>query len=187
LEGDRVIKDNPAIMLDASAIAKGYACDVVSAFLDSKEIENYMVEIGGEVVVKGRNDKGTPWAIGITKPVDDNTMMRTELQNIVYMESGGVATSGNYRQYYYKNGKKYAHTIDPQTGYPTYNNLLSATVIAPNCMLADAYATAFMVLGLEQSLLLADYMPDIEAYLIYSNSRHSLAEKYTKGFKRYLK
>jgi thiamine biosynthesis lipoprotein len=187
LEGDRVIKDNPAVMLDASAIAKGYACDIVAAFLDSREIENYMVEIGGEVVVKGRNEKKMPWAIGITKPMDETTMMRTELQNIVYMESGGRATSGNYRQYYYKDGKKYAHTIDPHTGYPTGNSLLSATVIAPNCMLADAYATAFMVLGLEHSLLLADYMPDIEAYFIYSDSRYSLAEKYTDGFKKYLK
>jgi len=187
LEGDRIIKDNPAVMLDASAIAKGYACDIVADFLNSKEIENYMVEIGGEVVVKGHNNKGMPWAIGITKPIDDNTMMRTELQNIVYMENGGMATSGNYRQYYYKDGKKYAHTIDPHTGYPTGNSLLSATVIAPNCMLADAYATAFMVLGLDHSLLLADYMPDIEAYFIYSNSRYSLAEKYTDGFKKYLK
>jgi len=187
LEGDRVIKDNPAIMLDASAIAKGYACDVVAAFLDSEGIENYMVEIGGEVVVKGHNKEGAPWSIGITKPVDDNTMMITELQKIVYMESGGLATSGNYRQYYYKDGKKYAHTIDPHTGYPTGNSLLSATVIAPNCILADAYATAFMVLGLEQSLILAGFMPDIEAYFIYSNSRNSLAEKYTEGFKKYLK
>ena len=187
LEGDRIVKDNPAVMLDASAIAKGYASDVVASFLDSKGIENYMVEIGGEVVVKGLNDRGTTWSIGITKPIDDSTMMRTELQSIVYMENGGLATSGNYRQYYHKDGKKYAHTINPHTGYPVDHNLLSVTVIAPNCMLADAYATAFMVMGLEESLIIANFMPDIEAYFIYSNYENSLAESYTEGFKKYLK
>ena len=187
LEGDRVIKDNPAIMLDASAIAKGYASDVVAAFLNSKGIENYMVEIGGEVVVKGFNDRGTPWAIGITKPIDDSTMMITELQRIVQIENGGLATSGNYRQYYHKDGKKYAHTINPHTGYPVDHNLLSVTVIAPNCMLADAYATAFMVMGLDQSMIIANFMPDIEAYFVYSNHQNSLAESYTEGFKKYLK
>ncbi len=185
LEGDRVVKSNPAVMLDASAIAKGYSCDVVASFLDSKGIENYMVEIGGEVVVKGHNDRLTPWAIGITKPIDDSTMMRTELQNIVYMESGGLATSGNYRQYYHKDGKKYAHTINPHTGYPVDHSLLSVTVIAPNCMLADAYATAFMVMGLEESLIVANFMPDIEAYFIYSTAYNCLAEKYTEGFRKY--
>jgi len=185
LEGDRVVKDNPAIMLDASAIAKGYASDVVAAFLSSEGIENYMVEIGGEVVVKGINDRGEPWSIGITKPIDDNTMMINELQRVIRLENGAVATSGNYRQYYHKDGKKYAHTINPRTGYPVDHNLLSVTVIAPNCILADAYATAFLVMGVEQSILVANFMPDIEAYFIYSNYENTLSESYTEGFKKY--
>lgn len=186
IENDRIVKENQSVTLDASGIAKGYACDVIASFLDSMQVDNYMVEIGGEVVVKGRNAKGDRWAIGITRPIDDTTMMKTELQNIVYLERGGMATSGNYRQFYYKDGKKYAHTIDPRTGYPVDHNLLSATVIAPNCMLADAYATAFMVMGLEESLLLANYMPGIEAYFVYADSVDNLSEKYTAGFDSYL-
>ena len=186
IEGDRIVKDNPAIMLDASAIAKGYACDVVAAFLDAKGCEDYMIEIGGEVVVKGHNERGTPWTIGIIKPIDDKTMMHSELQSIVYLENGGMATSGNYRQYYHKNGRKYSHIINPRTGYPVENNLLSSTVIAPNCMLADAYATAFIVMGLEESLLLANFISEIEAYFIYIVYSNVWAEKYTGGFKKYL-
>jgi thiamine biosynthesis lipoprotein len=185
LEGDRIVKDNPAVMLDASAIAKGYACDVVAGFLTSQGIENYMVEIGGEVVVKGMNERNAPWTIGITKPVDDSTMMITELHRVIRLENGAVATSGNYRQYYHKDGKKYAHAIDPHTGYPVDHNLLSVTVIAPNGILADAYATAFLVMGVEQSILVANFMPDIEAYFIYSNYTNTLSESYTEGFKKY--
>ncbi len=187
LEGDRVIKDNPDVMLDASAIAKGYAGDVIADFLTSLRIENYMIEIGGEVVVRGMNDQKAPWTIGITKPVDDSTMMITELHRVIQLENGAVATSGNYRQYYHKDGKKYAHTINPHTGYPVDHNLLSVTVIAPNGILADAYATAFLVMGVEQSILVANFMPDIEAYFIYSNYENTFSESYTEGFKKYFK
>ncbi len=186
LEDNRVVKENPATMLNVSAIAKGYASDVIAGFLNSKKVENYMVEIGGEVVARGINDRETPWQIGITKPIDDSTMMITELQRIVQIENSAIATSGNYRQYYHKDGKKYAHTIDPHTGYPVDHNLLSVTVIAPNCMLADAYATAFMVMGVERSTIIANFMPDIEAYFVYSDHANTLSESYTEGFKKYL-
>jgi len=181
LENDRVVKDNPAVMLDASAIAKGYASDVVADFLSSQGIENYMVEIGGEVVVKGVNDRGAPWSIGITIPIDDNTMMITELQRVIQLENGAVATSGNYRQFYHKDGKKYAHTINPHTGYPVDHNLLSVTVIAPTCILADAYATAFMVMGVEAACRMAEQIPEIEYYLIYSKDDDSMGIKYSNG------
>jgi FAD:protein FMN transferase len=118
LQDGRLIKTDPRIMLDASAIAKGQASDVVARFLEKNGCSNYMVEIGGEVMCKGKNARGIPWQIGIDKPVDDPANLDQELQIIVGISGVGLATSGNYRQFYHKDGKKYAHTINPRTGYP---------------------------------------------------------------------
>ena len=148
LENGRVIKQDPRIMLSCSAVAKGYSVDVIAQLLDRKGIKNYMVDIGGEVVVKGVNPKNNLWRIGINKPIDDSLSVRQDLQTVLDLTDLGMATSGNYRNFYYKDGKKYAHTIDPRTGYPVQHNILSATVIAEDCMTADALATAFMVMGL---------------------------------------
>lgn len=159
-------KDDPRTIMDASSIAKGYMSDVVADFLREQGVENYMVEIGGEVALHGVNPKGSRWSIGINKPTDDSTQVNSELQDILYMSEGGVATSGNYRNFYYKDGKKYAHTIDPHTGYPIQQDILSSTVIARDCMTADAYATAFMVLGKEKAMEVLAKDTTLMAYFI---------------------
>lgn len=169
LEGRRIVKDDKRTMLDCSAIAKGYGTDVVARFLKTKGIENFMVEIGGEVVTSGVSEARVPWRIGVTKPTDDSLSVNNEVQTVLNVTNKAMATSGNYRNFYYKNGRKYAHTIDPKTGYPVQHNILSATVLADNCATADAYATAFMVLGLEGSKAVLDRHPELMAYLIYSD------------------
>ena len=166
LENKQIVKTDNRIMLDFSAIAKGYGSDRVARVLDSCGIQNYMVEIGGEVVVKGHNKNGNPWGIGITKPMDDSLSANQELQTVLRLTDCAIATSGNYRNFYYKDGVKYAHTIDPRTGYPVQHSLLSATVIADNCMRADALATAFMVLGVDSAMAYCERHPEIEGYFI---------------------
>lgn len=169
-ENGVIVKDDSRIMLDCSAIAKGFGCDVVTALFDSVGIADYMVEIGGEIVVKGLNSKGSDWRIGISKPTDDSLATETELQTVLELTNRAMATSGNYRNFYYKDGKKYAHTIDPATCRPVNHNLLSVTVLAENCAVADAYATAMMVLGLERSLELCKELENIDAYFIYQDN-----------------
>ena len=152
LDGRKVVKDDSRILLNCSAIAKGYASDVIARLLEREGIENYMVEIGGEVTMKGVNQNGKCWRIGINKPEDDSTGIKNDIEEVVQLcKKGGVATSGNYRNYYVKDGKKYAHTIDPRTGYPSEQSILSATIVAEDCITADAYATAFMAMGLEKA------------------------------------
>ena len=169
LEGRKVVKKDKRLMLDCSSIAKGYGSDVVARFLQKRGVKNYMVEIGGEIVTKGISPKRVPWKIGVTRPVDDSLSVSKELQSVINVTDKAMATSGNYRNFYYKNGKKYAHTSDPHTGYPVPHNILSATVIADNCATADAYATAFMVMGLEKAQKLLERHPELMAYFIYSD------------------
>ena len=171
LHDSRIVKADPRVMLDCSAIAKGYGCDVVAELLRRKGIDNFMVEIGGEVVTSGISEKRVPWKIGVTKPSDDSLSVNNELQTVLNITDKAMATSGNYRNFYYKNGKKYAHTIDPATGYPVQHSLLSATVISDHCAKADAYATAFMVMGLEKAKKVLDRHRDLMAYLIYSDHK----------------
>lgn len=186
LENGRIIKEDPRLMLNCSAVAKGYAVDVVAHYLDRKGIKNYMVDIGGEVVVKGQNPKSESWRIGINKPIDDSLSVNQELQTTLQLSDVGIATSGNYRNYYYKDGKKYAHTIDPRTGYPVQHNILSSTVVAQDCMTADALATAFMVMGLEEAVAFADANPAIDAYFIYSDEEGNPKTYLTKNMKKYI-
>lgn len=169
LNNEHIEKADTRIMLDFSAIAKGYGSDCVARVLDSCGVMNYMVEIGGEVVVKGHNQKGNPWGIGITKPTDDSLSVNQELQTVLRISDCAIATSGNYRNFYYKDGIKYAHTIDPRTGYPVQHSLLSATVIADNCMRADALATAFMVLGVDSAMAYCERHPEVEGYFIVAS------------------
>ena len=169
LAGGRVVKTDPRIMLDCSGIAKGYGSDVVANFLRSKGIDNFMVEIGGEIVTSGISPERVPWRIGVTKPVDDSLQQQQELQTVLNVTDKAMATSGNYRNFYYKGGKKYAHTIDPKTGYPVQHNILSATVIADRCAVADAYATSFMVMGLDKAQKVLEKHPELMAYLIYAD------------------
>ena len=153
--------------LDCSSIAKGYACDVVATMLRTHGVENYMIEIGGEIVSSGVSEKRVPWRIGVERPTDDSLSMHTANHTILNITDMAMATSGNYRNFYYRDGKKYAHTIDPRTGYPVQHNILSSTVIAHDCATADAYATAFMVLGLDEAKAVLERHPELMAYFIY--------------------
>ena len=171
LQDGVIRKADPRIMLDCSAIAKGYGSDCVARLLRKHGIDNFMVEIGGEVVTSGINPDRMPWRIGVTKPVDDSTAIDQELQTVLNVTDKAMATSGNYRNFYYKGGRKYAHTIDPKTGYPIQHNILSATVLADDCATADAYATSFMVLGLDGARRILKRHPELMAYLIYSNAK----------------
>ena len=169
LEKGKVVKENPGIMLDMSAISKGYTCDIIGSFLAERGCRNYMVEIGGEVVAKGINNRGTVWNIGISKPDETSYYAREDIQAVVKLPGKALATSGNYRNFYVQDGKKYGHEINPHTGYPAEQNLLSTTVLANDCMTADAWATAFMVLGLEKSVEIQKKLPGIEVYFIYAD------------------
>lgn len=184
LIGSKVRKQDPRIMLDCSAIAKGYGSDVVAQYLRSRDVENFMIEIGGEIVVQGNSDKRLPWKIGVTKPTDDSTQVNNELQTVLNVTNTAMATSGNYRRFYYKNGKKYAHTIDPKTGYPVQHNILSATVLANTCAKADAYATSFMVLGLEKTQQVLQHHPDLMVYLIYADGQGKNKVWYSPSLKK---
>jgi len=181
-----IIKTDPRIMIDMNAIAQGYSVDVVADFLEKKGVDNYLVEIGGEVKTKGLNPKQKPWRIGIDKPEDNNMIPGKNLQAIITLTNKSLATSGNYRKFYEHNGVKYSHTINPKTGYPVTHSLLSATVTANDCMTADAYATAFMVMGLEKAYELAINLPDIEAYFVYSDKNGQYQVKSTPGIDQWI-
>lgn len=186
LEEGKVVKDDERIMLDFSAIAKGYTVDVVGNMLRAKGCKNYMVEIGGEVVAYGVNKEGNVWRIGINEPNDNEPASPVSLHAIISLNNKAVATSGNYRNFYVENGKKYAHTINPFTGYPVDHTLLSATVLADDCMTADAYATALMVLGVDDAFKLAQTIKTIEVYLIYHDETGENSVVMTKGFEQYI-
>ncbi len=186
LNGDFLSKEKPTIMLDASAIAKGFGVDVVANYLASQGIKNYMVEIGGEIRAGGVSNKDIPWRVGIDKPIDEKAALNRELQDILSLTNVGLATSGNYRNFYIKDGKKYAHTINPVSGYPIQHSLLSASIIAPDCMTADAYATACMVMGVEQSMEIIESLADIEGYFIYVDEQGDNQVKFTTGFAHYI-
>lgn len=176
-----ITKDDSRIMLDCSAIAKGFGSDMVAAMLRSKGINDYMVEIGGEIVLSGHNPKGKNWNIGISKPVDDSLSVNNELQTVISVTDIAMATSGNYRNFYVKDGRKYAHTINPHTCTPVSHNLLSATVFAADCATADALATSMMVMGLDSAQALCTRHPEIQAYFIYQAADGTLSTTATPG------
>ena len=186
LEDGKIIKEDERTMLDCSAIAKGYGVDRVARLLDQKGVKNYMVDIGGEVVLKGKNPRMKNWRIGINKPVEDSLSVNQELQTILEVSDVGMATSGNYRKFYYKDGKRYAHTIDPRIGTPVQHNILSATVIAKDCTSADAYATAFMVMGLEKAKAFCEAHPELHAYFICDGEGESYEIYATPGMEKFI-
>lgn len=170
LENHHILKSDPRVMLDAGAVAKGQACDMIAEVLRSKGCENYLVDIGGEVVAHGVNDKGLPWHIGITKPNLNNEGAQSELQDIMAVTDICMATSGNYRNYYYDGTERRSHTIDPRTGWPVQHSVLSATVVSSTCMRADAMATACMVLGAAEALAMIERAGDASCYLIVAQN-----------------
>lgn len=169
LVNQRIEKDDPRITLDASAIAKGFACDIIANLLRQNGCNNLLVDIGGEVVLQGVNDKGQPWRVGIARPTIDAQGIEKELQEIIQSSKLSMATSGNYLQYYFVNGERRSHTIDPRSGSPVNHSLLSATVCASSCMRADALATACMVLGEKEALQTIEQTQDAACYLIVAD------------------
>ena len=175
-------KEDIRTKLDFNAIAKGYCVDLVGKLLEQKGINSYLIEIGGEIVAKGIKPDSTYWRIGIEKPAD-KALDKQEVFQIIKLHDRALATSGSYRRYFEEDGRRYSHTINPTTGYPVDNNLLSVTVVAETCLLADAYATAFMVMGVEETIAFAEKHSDIEVFLIYEDKHKDISIKYTDGFK----
>lgn len=187
IESGQAYKTNPNVEINFNAIAQGYSVELVGDFLESKGIRNYLVDIGGEVSAMGNKPSGKKWAVGIEKPAS-NKFDSQDVQVYLEVKDMAVATSGNYRKYYEKDGVRYSHTIDPQTGRPVSHSLLSATVITDDCSKADAYATAFMVMGKEKALEFVENNPakNLEVMLIYSSEGKEYQTIYSKGFKKYL-
>jgi len=185
LRDGKVIKADPGIILDFNAIAQGYSADVISMYFEELGIRSFLVEIGGEVRVMG--DKGgVRWKIGIDRPFDNNMMPGNDLEAIVNLKDKSLATSGNYRKFYVENGIKYSHTIDPKTGYPAKNTLLSATVIASDCATADGVATACMVMGKDKTIEFMGQHTEFEAYLIYSDESGNFKTWMSENLKKYI-
>ncbi|MCD4745471.1 MAG: FAD:protein FMN transferase [Bacteroidales bacterium] len=185
LEKNKIIKENPEIQLDFNAIAQGFAVDIIGKYLESKGINNYLIDIGGEVLGKGKKDNGEYWKVGIEKP-SENLSDERILKAIVKLENKAIATSGNYRKYIEEDGIRYSHTIDPKTGYPVKHSLLSVTVLSDNCASADAYATAFMVMGLDKAKQFLNNNKNLEAYFIYSEQNENLRIYATEGMEKIL-
>jgi thiamine biosynthesis lipoprotein len=181
----KVVKADPRINLDFNAIAQGYSVDVISKYFDGLGIESYLIEIGGEVRVKG--DKGgVLWRIGIDKPIDNNMLPGNDLQAVISLKDRSLATSGNYRKFYIENGIKYSHTIDPRTGYPANNQLLSATIIADECATADGIATACMVMGKDRTIEFLGSHPEFEAFLVYSDDKGNFKTWMSENLKQFI-
>jgi len=181
LQNGKITKANPQIQIDFNAIAQGYTVDVLADFLKGRGIKNYMIEVGGEVRAEGQNERGEIWRIGIDKPINDSVAGRP-LQAVVSLNGKSLATSGSYRKFVERNGQRYSHAIDPHTGFPITHNLLSISVLAPDCMTADAYATAFLVMGLEKAIPLAKEK-GLEIYGISSAQNGELTVYQSAGFK----
>jgi len=177
----RIVKDDPRISFDFNAVAQGYSVDVVGDYLLSLGIENYLIDIGGEIKGRGKKPDGTHWRVGIEKPAPDKNSDRV-LSAIIELDNASIATSGNYRKYFEENGVRYSHTIDPKTGYPARQTLLSATILGDSTAFADAYATACMVMGLDESLRFVEANPNLEGFFIYSTP-DGFSSVATEGFK----
>lgn len=181
ISGGKLIRAKPGIMVDFNAIAQGYTDDVIGDYLVSKGCHDFLIEIGGEVLAKGLKNGKDKWIVGIEKP-SANESSEQQLQEKIAITDKAMATSGNYRKYIIKDGVKYSHTIDPKTGYPSHQSLLCVTVIANDCTSADAYATAFMVMGKEKARVFLSRHPEMDAYFISADSSGNFQVDFTKGF-----
>lgn len=181
---DTIIKLDPKVQIDLNAIAQGYTVDLVAGFLKSQKRDQFMVEIGGEVYTGSGKPDGSPWIIGIEKPAASNTSPQV-IQQKIALTDHAIVTSGNYRNYFLKEGKKYTHVIDPRTGFPENNNILSVSVIAPNCMMADALATSMMVMGTPAAISLAEKLQDVEVYIIHMGPDNTMITSYSSGFEKF--
>ncbi len=181
IENGMVVKENPAMTLDFNAIAQGYTSDLIASFLDSRGIKNYLVDTGGEIMARGAKPNGQPWIVGIEKPADNWDSEQVVHTRIALCDKG-LVTSGSTRKYVERNGKRYSHCIDPNTGYPVEHQVLSVTIMANSSVWADALASICMVMGMEKSLPLIESMDDVEAYYIYVNEKNELETFATEGF-----
>jgi thiamine biosynthesis lipoprotein len=179
---NRFVKEDSRTTIDFNAVAQGYAVDLLGQFLDAKGIRNYLVDIGGEVKARGNKSDGSFWKVGIEKPAKEKEDPR-DLKAVVDLEDLSIATSGNYRKFYEEDGMRYSHTIDPKTGYPVQHSLLSVSVIAETTAIADAYATAFMVMGLEKSKSFLAEHGGFDAFFIFSDTSGNFQTYATEGFK----
>ena len=173
VEGSRIVKNDPRLQLDLNSIAKGYVVDLIAEWLDTQGCQNYIVEVGGEICSKGVNRKGTAWRVGVDAPIDNNNSPGEYQQKVVQISGSALATSGNYRRFYYNDkGERISHTLNPQTGHSHTTTLLSATVIAPRCAVADALATAFMASDESAAIALAEQLRDsVQVYFVLAPTK----------------
>lgn len=181
IENGKVVKAYPSMTLDFNAIAQGYTSDLIATFLESQGVEHYLVDTGGEIMAKGHKPDGSAWIVGIEKPAA-NWDSEREIQTKIRLGNKGLVTSGNYRKYVERDGRRYSHSIDPKTGWSVQHNLLSVTVMADNSAYADALASVFMIMGLDKSVLLLPTLDSVEAFFIYSDADGAAATYYTDGF-----
>jgi FAD:protein FMN transferase len=181
IENNRLIKKYPGTKIDFNAIAQGYTVDLVAEYFLRNNCRSFIVEIGGEVRACGSKQDSIPWVVGIEKPAP-NDSSKQAIQLKINLTNKSISTSGNYRKYFIKDGIKYSHEIDPKTGYPVHHSLLSVSIIADDCTTADAYATAFMVMGIDKSKEFLKQHPHFEAYFIYSDSTNTNQVYYTPNF-----
>jgi thiamine biosynthesis lipoprotein len=180
-QGNKLVKKKPCVKLDPNGIAQGYTVDFLALFFNECRIQYYIIEVGGELRVKGPKPDDKKFSIGIEAPTDDpGTSL---MKKIIYLESGSITTSGNYRKYYESNGKKISHLLNPKTGYPVDNELISVTVYSKYYTItADAYDNAMMAMGLEDALDFVEQHPDIAAYFIYKNKNGTISDTASKKF-----
>jgi thiamine biosynthesis lipoprotein len=183
LEGDRIIKADADMFIDVNAIAQGYTVDLIIELLAGEGISECLVEVGGEVRTSG-DKSGKGWHVGIDRPADGNYVPGADLKATVRLDNNALATSGNYRKFYIDNGVKYSHTIDPRTGYPARHTLLSATIVAPTCAAADAWATACMVAGKDTAISIIEKNELLEGYLIFSDDKGDMQSWISEGLRK---
>jgi len=186
ISDNKLIKQDPESQIITNAIAQGMSVDYVSDFLKSKGITDFLVEIGGEIYCMGKNAKGEDWNIGVDKPIEGSGYEYRENQIVIHLSNMAVNTSGNYRKFVEENGKKFGHSINPTTGYPAENEMISATVVYPDCIRADAYATAFMVMGAKKAMKIVESIDGMEAYFIIHEDGETKTVE-SSGFKKFYK
>lgn len=186
LAGDQVIKSDPQVELNVNAIAQGYSVDILAAYLEGLGCRNFMVEVGGEIRTRGVNPSGNFWRIGVDRPELGNNIPGNQLQVVINMHDRSLATSGNYRKFYEKDGIMITHSIDPATGFPKTSSLLSVSILCDECITADAYATSCMVMGLENAKTFVENQKGVDAYFIYGDRYGNYQVWHTDGLKKYI-
>lgn len=182
LSNDSLVKTDPCVKIDVNGIAQGYSVDVIADYFETNGIDNYIIELGGELRVKGKKDpSGEPFKIGIESPSGDDFTL-PPMQKTISLDSGAITTSGNYRKYYESKGKRVSHIINPKTGQPVNNDLISVTVYAKNAMIADAYDNALLLMGLDSAMTFIENEKEMAAFFIYKRNDGSIADTASSRF-----